>query len=76
MKELISPVVLVVTGASGAGKTTLVRALAGREFSGVRCYYFDSIGVPSAELMERFTARAIEKAPFLNSPLGIIRGFE
>lgn len=51
MKELISPVVLVVTGASGAGKTTLVRALANREFSGVRCYYFDSIGVPSPEEM-------------------------
>lgn len=47
----LQPSVLVVTGASGAGKTTLVRALAGLELSGVGCYYFDTIGVPSPEEM-------------------------
>ena len=45
--------VLVVTGASGAGKTGAVRALEARGLSGVRCFYFDSIGVPSADVMER-----------------------
>jgi hypothetical protein len=38
--------ILVVTGASGAGKTTLVTALAARQLAGVTCAYFDSIGVP------------------------------
>ena len=41
---------LVVTGASGAGKTTLVRAIETLR-PGVHCYYFDSIGVPSVEQM-------------------------
>lgn len=36
-------------GASGAGKTTLVRELAGLKLPGIGCYYFDTIGVPSAE---------------------------
>jgi RNase adaptor protein for sRNA GlmZ degradation len=47
------PRLLVVTGASGAGKTATVRALDARAVPGVRCFYFDSIGVPSAEVMER-----------------------
>ena len=47
------PIVLVVTGASGAGKTTLVRGLEDRALPGVSCHYFDSVGVPSAEAMER-----------------------
>ncbi|HJU69550.1 MAG TPA: hypothetical protein VJ650_15020 [Gemmatimonadaceae bacterium] len=45
--------ILVVTGASGAGKTATVEALEARGIAGVRCFYFDSIGVPSAEVMER-----------------------
>jgi energy-coupling factor transporter ATP-binding protein EcfA2 len=40
---------LVVLGASGAGKTTLVRQLAALQLPGIGCYYFDTIGVPSAE---------------------------
>ena len=49
--------ILVVTGASGAGKTVAVQALELRELPGVRCFYFDSIGVPSAEELERRSAR-------------------
>jgi signal recognition particle receptor subunit beta len=45
--------ILVVTGASGAGKTATVQALEARAVPGVRCFYFDSIGVPTAEVMER-----------------------
>jgi hypothetical protein len=45
--------ILVVTGASGSGKTTTVRALEARALPGVRCYYFDAIGVPAAEALER-----------------------
>jgi shikimate kinase len=41
----------VVTGASGAGKTTLVRRVASRGIAGATFHYFDSIGVPSAEQM-------------------------
>jgi hypothetical protein len=45
------PHIVVVTGASGVGKTTLVRALEARQLAGVGCYYFDSIGVPTSEEM-------------------------
>jgi hypothetical protein len=44
--------ILAVVGASGVGKTTAVRALAERNLPAVGCYFFDSIGVPSAETME------------------------
>jgi hypothetical protein len=45
--------ILVVTGASGSGKTTTVRALEARALPGVRCYYFDAVGVPATEALER-----------------------
>ena len=48
-----TPAILVVTGASGSGKTAAVHALEKRALPGVRCYYFDTIGVPSHEEMER-----------------------
>lgn len=49
------PAILVVVGASGAGKTTLVTALERRGLPGVGCYYFDTIGVPSnEEIVSRF----------------------
>jgi energy-coupling factor transporter ATP-binding protein EcfA2 len=47
------PSILVLTGASGAGKTTLVAALGALELPGVGCYFFDSVGVPSPEEMTR-----------------------
>jgi len=47
------PGILVVTGASGSGKTTTVRALEARALSGVHCYYFDAVGVPRADVLER-----------------------
>ncbi len=43
--------ILVVTGASGAGKTTLVRGVEARGIAGASFHYFDSIGVPSIEQM-------------------------
>ncbi len=45
--------IFVVTGASGVGKTSAVRALDARHLPGVRCFYFDSIGVPALEVMQR-----------------------
>ena len=45
--------IVVVTGASGTGKTTAVTSLEARALPGVRCFYFDSIGVPTVEAMER-----------------------
>ena len=47
------PAILVLTGASGAGKTTLVAALSSLGMPGVGCYFFDSVGVPSPEEMTR-----------------------
>jgi len=45
--------ILVVTGASGAGKSATVKALEARGVPAVHCAYFDSIGVPTDEVMER-----------------------
>ena len=47
------PAILVVTGASGSGKTAAVRVLDARRLPGVRCYHFDAVGVPSLEEMDR-----------------------
>lgn len=51
--HLSTPAILCVTGASGAGKTATVRALEARGLPGIRCYYFDAIGVPSLDDMHR-----------------------
>jgi energy-coupling factor transporter ATP-binding protein EcfA2 len=48
------PAILVVLGASGAGKTTLVRRLAALELPGIGCYSFDDIGI-SSQGDSRFT---------------------
>src|SRR2546426_12502891 len=47
------PSILVVTGASGAGKTTAVKGLEERTHPGIQCFYFDQIGVPTLEIIER-----------------------
>jgi hypothetical protein len=47
------PALLIVTGASGAGKTASVEALAARALPGMGCFFFDHIGVPDPEAMIR-----------------------
>ena len=42
---------LILTGASGAGKTTIATALAARRLEGVGVYAFDSVGVPELDEM-------------------------
>jgi len=44
-----TPAILVVVGASGAGKTTLVGRLASLGLPGVGCYHFDTIGIPAPD---------------------------
>lgn len=57
--ESRAPAVLIVTGASGVGKTTVVDALREQYLPGVGCQHFDSIGVPTPEEMtERFGSGA------------------
>lgn len=43
--------IVIVTGASGAGKTTVVTRLAERNLAGVTCAFFDSVGVPPPDKM-------------------------
>ena len=38
---------VILTGASGSGKTTIAEAVAARYGEQVEVYHFDSIGVPS-----------------------------
>jgi hypothetical protein len=49
----MTPAILVVTGASGSGKTAAVSVIAARALPGIRCYHFDAVGVPSQEEMDR-----------------------
>ncbi len=44
------PLVILI-GASGSGKTTIAKAIEGRYPDRIRVFYFDRIGVPSAEEM-------------------------
>ncbi len=47
--------VYFVTGASGSGKTTILKRLGSKGMEGLKMYYFDSIGVPTPEEMnEKF----------------------
>jgi len=47
----MAPRIVVVTGASGAGKTTVVTRIAARHIAGVTCAFFDSVGVPPPDQM-------------------------
>jgi hypothetical protein len=51
--EDATPALLFLIGVSGVGKTAVTKTLETRAIAGVRCYYFDSIGVPPIEIMER-----------------------
>ena len=42
---------LFAIGASGAGKTSALQALAARKLPQLACYHFDGIGVPSVDAM-------------------------
>ena len=48
-----APAIVIVTGASGVGKTAVVRAIEARGLTRVRCYCFDAVGVPSVRDMDR-----------------------
>jgi shikimate kinase len=41
---------IILIGASGSGKTTIARAIEQRHAHDVEVFYFDRIGVPSAEV--------------------------
>jgi len=49
----VKPALLFIIGASGVGKTRAVQAIEVRQLAGVRCYFFDSLGVPSHDEMIR-----------------------
>ena len=42
---------VILTGASGAGKTTIVKRIAAEASPAINCLCFDTIGVPSTEQM-------------------------
>jgi len=43
--------ILVITGASGSGKTAIVTALSAQAAPGIRYHHFDAVGVPNPETM-------------------------
>ncbi len=48
------PAIFFITGASGSGKTTLLTRLAEQaDLPGANYHFFDDIGIPSAEVMQR-----------------------
>ena len=48
------PAIFFITGASGSGKTTLLTQLAqSADVPGASYHFFDSVGIPSLEVMQR-----------------------
>jgi hypothetical protein len=47
------PRCVVVIGASGSGKTATLKCLEARGHPWLRCFYFDSIGVPTPAIIKR-----------------------
>jgi signal recognition particle receptor subunit beta len=73
------PRIVVVTGASGAGKTALVTRLAARRLRGVTCAFFDSVGVPPPDEMppdwQQTTTRAwIERLASESADVAVLDG--
>lgn len=50
--KIHNPYIIFLTGASGAGKTSLLNSIS-HDFPSVKCFHFDSVGVPSEEEMIR-----------------------
>jgi adenylate kinase family enzyme len=48
---VIQHALIILTGASGAGKTTIARALEARRLPGVRCYFGDCVATPVEQEM-------------------------
>jgi signal recognition particle receptor subunit beta len=71
--------IVVVTGASGAGKTAAVTRLATRNLAGVTCAFFDSVGVPPPEEMppdwqERTTTEWIQRLARAPGDVAVLDG--
>jgi hypothetical protein len=49
---------VIMTGASGSGKTAIARAIE-QDHHSITVFRFDTIGVPSAEVMATFTCAAV-----------------
>lgn len=77
--------ILFVVGASGAGKTAAVQVLAARDSWRGRCYFFDSIEVPTPCEMESFygggerwqaqaTQEWVERLASNTEPVAVLEG--
>ena len=71
--------IVVVTGASGAGKTTVVTTLAARKLAGVTCAFFDSAGVPPPDEMppdwqEKTTYEWIQRLSRTSAEVAVLDG--
>ena len=71
--------IIVVTGASGAGKTTVVTRLAERNLAGVTCAFFDSVGVPPPDEMppdwqEKMTHEWIQRLARAPADVAVLDG--
>ena len=71
--------IVVVTGASGVGKTATVTRLQARKLAGVTCAFFDSVGVPPPERMppdwqEKTTTDWIRRLAHVPADVAVLDG--
>jgi hypothetical protein len=71
--------IVVVTGASGVGKTATVTRLEGRNLAGVACAFFDTIGVPPPDEMppdwqEQSTTAWVRRLAQLSADIAVLDG--